>query len=134
TGGRGSRSGAEAPVARAEGAERAEEVHSAEGRPEDLAEVELRMRALPEQEAGEALLSRGPDEQVRVGLAARVEMLADVLQVEALGELLDRGALGGLLGEEGAHRISDLTPPPIPDRNVHNQARFAGCGRARLFH
>ena len=53
-----------------------------EVRPVGLAEVELRVRALPEQEAGQPLLAGGADHQVGVGLAPGVEVLGDVLDVE----------------------------------------------------
>jgi hypothetical protein len=56
------RSGSEPPVALAVGPQRAEEVEPAEGGPVGVAEVKLRVRALPEQEAPEALLPRGPDD------------------------------------------------------------------------
>src|SRR5437868_3106170 len=110
-----------------------EEVNLAEVRPVDLAEVELRVGALPEHEAGETLLPRGADDKVRIRLAARVKMLRDVLHVEDLSEFLDAGAPAGLLDEQRAHRISDLTPTSIPNRDVHNQAGCAGCGLGRVF-
>ena len=74
--------GAEAAVPRGVRAQRAEEVHPAERGPVGVAEVELGLGALPQQEAAQALLARGPDHQVRVGLAGRVQMLGDVLDVE----------------------------------------------------
>src|SRR3954447_4388347 len=78
-------------------ADGAEEVHAAEVGPVGLAEVELRLRALPEQEAAEPLLPRGADHQVGVGLPAGVEVLGDVLDVDDPGQLLHRGAAcGGL--------------------------------------
>ena len=71
-----------------------------EVRPVDVAEVELRVRRLPEQEAGEALLPAGPDDQVRIGLPAGVEVLGDVLDVEDLSQFLDRPAGPGVLLEQ----------------------------------
>src|SRR5690242_3782573 len=76
---------AETPTPRGVGAERAEEVDLAERGPVGVAEVELGVGALPEQETAEALLARGPDDQVGVGLAGRVEVLGDVLDVEHFG-------------------------------------------------
>src|SRR6478735_9079188 len=72
-------------------ADRAQEVDPAEVGPQRLAEVELRVGRLPEQEATEPLLARGPDHQVGVGLALGVEVLGDVLDVDDVGELLERG-------------------------------------------
>src|SRR5690606_27604295 len=43
------------------------------------------------------------------------------------------GAPARLLDEQRAHRISDLTPTSIPNRDVHNQAGSAGCGLTRVF-
>lgn len=60
-------------------------------------------------------------------------MLRDVLHVEDLGEFLDAGATARLLDEQRAHRISDLTPTSIPNRDVHNQAGCVGCGLTGIF-
>ena len=81
-----------AALAVAYDAQRAQEVDPAEVGPVDVAEVELRVRALPEQEAGEPLLAAGADDQVGIGLARGVEVLGDVVDVEDLGELLERAA------------------------------------------
>src|SRR5688500_8884509 len=59
----------EAAAPRGVGPDGPQEVHLAEVRPIGLAEVELRVRALPEQEAGQPLLAGGPDDQVGVRLA-----------------------------------------------------------------
>src|SRR5690242_9329628 len=60
------------------GPDRTQEIDAAEVGPVGLAEVELALRALPEQEAAEALLAGGSDHQVRIGLALGVEVLCDV--------------------------------------------------------
>src|SRR5688572_21906620 len=78
-------------------ADRPQEVHLAEVRPVGLAEVELRVRALPQQEARQPLLARGADDEVRVGLALGVEVLGDVLDVEELRQVLDGRALRRVL-------------------------------------
>src|SRR4051812_19898088 len=88
-------SGAEATLALGVGPDRAKEVNATEVGPVGLAEVELRLRALPQQEATQPLLPRRADHQVRVGLALGVEVLGDVLDVEDLGELLERCAAAG---------------------------------------
>ena len=110
-------------------AQGAQEINPAEGRPVGIAEVELRVRALPQQESAQPLLPRGPDHQVGIGLAGRVQMVGDVLHVEDLGELLDAGALGGVVVEQGTDGVRDLTPAAVPDGDVHQQARV---GRGRL--
>jgi hypothetical protein len=63
-------------------------------------EVELRVSALPEHEAGQTLLARSPDEEIRIGLAASVEMLRDVLDIEYLDEVLDARSLARVLLEQ----------------------------------
>ena len=81
------------------------------------------MRALPEQEAGQPLLARGADHQVGVGLALGVEVLGDVLDVEDLGQLLDRGAAGGVLVQQRAHRVGDLAAAAVADGDVDGACR-----------
>ena len=103
-GGLGTGLGAEAAVPVAVRAQGPQEVDVAELRPVGVAEVELAVRALPEQEAGQPLLARGADQQVGVGLALGVEVLGDVLDVEEGGDLFEAGALGGVLGRAGCVR------------------------------
>src|SRR5207344_3054509 len=103
-------SGAEPPVTRRVRAQGAQEVDPPEGGPVGVAEVELRVCALPQEEPAEPLLPRGPDHQVGIGLARGVQMVGDVLQVEELGKLLDAGALGGVVVEQCADGVCDLTP------------------------
>src|SRR6478736_10176492 len=104
----GGASAAEAAVAVRVVAQRPQEVDLAEGGPEDLAEVVLRMGALPEHEAGEALLAAGADDEVRVGLPAGVEVLRDGVDGDGLGQLLEGGAALGVVEEERADRVGDL--------------------------
>src|SRR5579875_1865877 len=85
------------------GAQRAEEVHLAEGRPVSVTEVELRVDGLPEQEPADALLARRADDQVRVRLAGAVQVIGDVLDVEDLCEFLDRRTARRVLVQQRAH-------------------------------
>src|SRR3954452_2673664 len=98
----GSLSAAEAAVPRGVVAQSAQEVDPAEVGPVDVGEVELRVRGLPEQEAGQPLLAAGADDEVRVRLPARVEVLGDVLDVEHLHQLIEARAALGVLGQQGA--------------------------------
>src|SRR6266498_3400627 len=82
-------SNAVAAFAAAVVAQRAQEVDLAKLGPHRVAEVELGVDGLPEQESGQALLARGTDDQIRVGLAPRVEVVCDVVDVDDLGQLLD---------------------------------------------
>src|SRR4051812_48714627 len=109
-------SGTEATVPVAVGAQGPQEVDVPERGPVGVAEVELAVGALPEQESGQPLLAGGADQQVGVGLAAGVEVLGDVLDVEEGGDLLEAGALGGMLGEQTADGVGDLAPAAVADR------------------
>src|SRR5689334_24700944 len=126
-------SAAEAALALGVRTDRAQEVDAPEVRPQRLAEVELRVGRLPQQEATEALLARRADHQVGVGLALGVEVLGDVLDVDDVGELLERGALGGVVGEQGAYGVGDLAAPAVADGDVDEQAvDVAGALLGRL--
>src|SRR5829696_1304445 len=65
-------------------AQRPDEIHLPEVRPQCLTEVELTVRGLPHQKSGQPLLSGRSYDQVRVGLTLGVEMLGDVFDVEHL--------------------------------------------------
>src|SRR5689334_676153 len=116
------RSGAVAALPLGVGAQRPQEVDVAEVGPVGLAELELTVGALPQQEPPEPLLPGGADHQVGVGLALGVEVLGDVLDVEDLGELLDRGPPGGVLLQHRADGVGDLAPTAVADRDVDQQA------------
>src|SRR5688572_31239584 len=111
-------SAAEAPVPRREVADRAQEVDFAQVRAERLDEVELRMRALPEQEVTQPLLARRPDHEVGIRLATGVQVLPDLLGSEALGQFLERPALYPMLGDDAAHRVDDLAAAAVSDGEV----------------
>src|SRR5918993_275770 len=115
-------SGAEPTLPLTEGAQRPEEVNLAEVGPVGLAEVELTVRALPQEEASEALFPRRADDEVRVRLTLRVEVLGDVLDIDDLGELLDARASRGVLLEERAHGIRDLAPAAVAHGDVDEHA------------
>src|SRR6202035_1076200 len=74
-----------------------QEVDLAERGPVGVAEVELGVHGLPEQEVGYALLAAGPDDQVGVGLPGRVQVPGDVVGGEGLGEPGERAAAVRLL-------------------------------------
>src|SRR6478735_3072656 len=112
------RSAAEAALALGVRTDGAQEVDAPEVGPQGLAEVELRLRRLPQQEAAEALLAGRADHQVGVGLALGVEVLGDVLDVDDVGELLERGALRGVVGEQGTDGVGDLATTAVADGHV----------------
>ena len=115
-------SGPEAALALGVRTDGPQEVDAAEVGPERLAEVELRVGALPEQEAAEPLLARGADHEVGVGLALGVEVIGDVLDVDHVGELIERRAAGGVLLEQRANGVGDLAATAITDRDVDQDA------------
>src|SRR6516164_4087900 len=114
-------SGTEPAMPRGVRPQRAEEVHPPESRPVGVAEVELRVDALPQQEAAQPLLPRGADHQVRVGLSGRVQVVGDVLHVQDLGQLLDAGPLGRVVVQQRPYRVGDLPPPAVADGHVDQQ-------------
>ena len=65
--------------------------------PVGLAEVELGVGALPQQEARESLLARGANHEIGIGLAARVQVLGNVIDIDELRELIERHG-GGVIG------------------------------------
>src|SRR5437868_5771834 len=75
-------SGTEAALAVGEIAQGTQEIHAPEIGPERLAEVELRVGALPGEEAGQPLFAGGPDDQLGVGLAAGVQVLCELVRVQ----------------------------------------------------
>src|SRR5690606_11269312 len=120
----------EAALALGVRAQRAQVVDPAEVGPVRLAEVELRVRALPEQEAPEPLLPGRADDELRVRLALGVQVLLDVLDVEVLREVLQSRARVGLLAQVRPHGVGDLVPPAVADRDV--DLKTVDRGRALL--
>ena len=104
----------------------AQEVDLADVRTEGLHEVELAVRALPQHEVAEALLTRGADDQVGVALPTRVEVLRDELLVDALGQVFEGVALLLMRADDAAHGIRDLGAPPIADRQVDVEPGMTG--------
>ncbi len=103
------------------GTQRAKKVDPPEVRPQRVAEVELRVRALPQHEPAEPLLPRGTDHQIGIGLAAGVEVISDVLDVEHARHLLERRAAQRVLLQQAAYGIGDLAPSAVADRDVDQQ-------------
>src|SRR6266487_759880 len=72
-----------------------------------LADVELRVRTLPEQETREPLFPGCAYHEIGIGLTARVQVIRDVLDVEDLGELLDARALARMVLQQRSDGVSD---------------------------
>src|SRR6185295_4388318 len=74
-----------------------------EVRPEHIAHVQLGVGRLPDEEVREALLAAGPDHEVRVRQAGRVQRAGDGRLVDRLGR--------GPARREAPERIYELGPP-----------------------
>src|SRR5690606_13393777 len=103
---------AEAAIARAVVADRAQEVDLAQVGAERLDEVELAVRALPQQEVAETLLARCADHEVRILLPARVEVRADELRRQRRGEVVEGSAALAVLLDHLPHGVDDLVAAP----------------------
>src|SRR6266511_3387647 len=104
------------------GAQRAQEVDLAEGRPVGVGEVVLRVGRLPQQEAGQADLPRGADDQVGVGHPGGVQVPGDLVGGQAGGRVHQLEALLGVLAEQAPDRLGDLLPAAVADRDVEPPA------------
>src|SRR6187402_2754788 len=89
------------PLAGGVVAQGAEEVDFTQVGSECLDEVELAVRALPEHEVAQPLLTGGAHDEVRIRLALRVEVLGDQFGGEDLGEIVD----GATAVAVGAHDL-----------------------------
>ena len=97
----------------------------------DVAEVELAVRALPEHEAGEAHLSRGPDDQVGIGAVVGVEILVHGVGGEGADDLVGAFPAGEALPEVPFDRIHDLLPAAVPHPHVQEHPLVLARGRLR---
>src|SRR6266542_97593 len=109
---------------------RPQEVYLAEGRPGHIAEIELAVGALPEEETGQADLTARPDDEIRIGRASRVEMARDGIARDLRDGVRYRKTPFRLLCEQGAHCIDNLVPTTIGDGDGEGHS-FVGCCRFR---
>src|SRR3990172_3622791 len=79
--------------------DRGEEVIASEVGPQDIREVELGVRRLPEQEIGKPLLTAGPDDQVGIREIRRVQLGGERRVVNGVGR---QGAVPRTGGEAAA--------------------------------
>src|SRR4051794_38718634 len=77
----------------------------AEVRPEDIAGVELRVRRLPDEEVRQSLLAAGPDDEIGIRQARRVERRGDRALVDVLG--------ADATLDESPERIHELGSPGV---------------------
>src|SRR5260370_35124 len=128
--------GAEAPLALLERADRSEEVDLPERRPQHVAEVELAVGALPEEEPREADLAARPDDEIGVREIGGVEVARDRVGRDALDELLQVLPLPPALSEQPpqprARLLAAPGRPPGPHEaraGARAPGRTAGCRR-----
>jgi hypothetical protein len=85
---------------------------------------------LPQHEIAEALFSRRTNDKVRIRLSNRVQVLADELRGEELGEGVECAALVRMFLDNAPHRIGDFIPSAVANRKIDVQAAIArrsGC-------
>src|ERR1700710_2907709 len=99
---------AEPPLTSGKVAKRSQEIDLTQVGSEGLHEIELTVRALPEHEVGKPLLTRSSDNQIGIRLTARVQVLADELGRQDLGERVEFATLALVLAHNAAHRIRNL--------------------------
>src|SRR5688572_26438066 len=63
-------------------------------------------------------ISAGADQEIGIRLTTGIQVLGDVVDVEDLRQLLDRGTRLGVLVQQGTHRVGDLAPAAVPDGDV----------------
>src|SRR3990170_1782398 len=118
----------EAPLALLVAADRPQEVDPAEGGPVGVAEVVFAVGALPQEEAAEAELPAGPDDQVGVRQFVGVEVLADQIGRDLLGQRDEVLTLGGALPHEGGHGVGDLLPAAVAHGHVQEDVLVVAGG------
>ena len=64
------------------------EVNPSKIGPQRFAEVELGVGTLPQQEARQSLLTRGSNNQIRIGLASGVEVIRYMLNIQYLRKII----------------------------------------------
>ena len=113
---------AETAVTRLEISQGTQEIHTSEVGPQRLGHIELAVGALPEQKTAQALLSRGSDQKVRVGLTACIEVLGNQLGREDFGERIQALAGLGMRLDDRAHGIGDFFAATVRNSQVHVNA------------
>ena len=83
------------------------------------------MSALPEHEVADPLLPRCADNQIRVWLTSRVEVLADEFRGQDLGEGVERSAIILVRLHDTSHGVGDLSSPAVPDGKVDVKSGLA---------
>jgi len=120
--------GAEAALALLIAADGSEEIDLAERRPARVAEIELAIGTLPEEEAGEANLPTCPNDEIRIGEIIHIEIFADLFGCDFLRHLLGGRPPPSPISQQLLHRVGDLAIsclPPYPTAILRQKLLYA---------
>jgi hypothetical protein len=120
----GSSTAPEAPRAARVLEERVVERQRPEVGPQHVAEHELRVGTLPDEEVADPLLAAGPDQQVGVGHAGGVQGVRDGALVDRLGRDAARG--------QPPERVDELRPARVVEGDVEEEPIAVGRARQRV--
>jgi hypothetical protein len=87
---------------------------------------------LPQQEPGQPLLPRRPDNQVRVRLPGGVQVFRDRVDGDGFDEFLAGGSVGNLLAQQCADGVGDFLAAAVPDRALLSKELANGASAEEL--
>jgi len=92
--------------------------------------------ALPEHKVADPLLPRCADDQIRVWLTSRVQVLANEFRSKDLGEGVERSTITLVRLDDTSHCVGDLPSSAVPNRKVDVKSGLAnasplGLGESR---
>src|SRR5919108_638203 len=116
----------ETALARIEGAQRVLEMRHVEIRPQCLAEVQLGVGEIPQQEIADAVIAAGADEQVRVAGVGQRQLARETLLVDGVER---HGAARHLRGD-APRGLHDIPASAVAHRHLQLEARV---GAGELF-
>src|ERR1051325_4604291 len=117
------------PPALLKGAYGSQEVYLAEGRPEDVGEIELAIGALPQEKARKADLAACPDDQVGIRQIGRIEIAADRLGRDQFHRLSERPAASLLVAQVGLDSVGDFLASAVGGGDGEMQLAVGAGGR-----
>ena len=87
-----------------------------------LDKIELAVGALPQHEVAQSLLTRGADNQVRVGLPHGVKVFGNLRDTNRIGEVLQCAPASLVLTHHPAYCVRYFGPAPVTHRKIDVQA------------
>ena len=85
------------------------------------------MSALPEHKVADPLLPRCADDQIRVWLTSRIEVLANKFRGQDLGEGVERSAITLVRLDNTSHGVGDLPSAAVSNRKVDVKSGLASA-------